>query len=197
MLRRTGAAAAALVAMLTGAALTGCTAPAPDDVAEAPVSTQPSVGSTPSAAPTPDTTPSAAPAPATTPECGPTSGDVLNGMPLDVGMYENMVDLGPREGANGTVSYAADGTLASYVVAAGDHRDAIVERLCLGPYAYEALNAVRRGSVHSVDPKNEAYLTPLFEGDALNLSPYTITSVGDVNGVVHSYETVFILPPQH
>lgn len=47
-----------------------------------------------------------------------------------------------------------------------------------------------------MEPTNQAYLTPLYAGDTLNLSPYTIASVGDVNGEVHSYETVFTLPPQ-
>jgi hypothetical protein len=195
MVRHTGPAAASLFAVLAGSALTGCTAPVPD-AAESPSTTQPSVESTPSAAPSPTTTPNAAPSPATTPECVPASGGVLNDEPLDVDLYEDMVDLGAREGANGAVSYAPDGTFASYVVAAGDFRDGIADRLCLGPHAFEALNAVRRGSVNSVDPTNEAYLTPLYVGDTLNLSPYTITSVGDVNGVVHSYETSFILPPQ-
>lgn len=201
---RTALAPAALIVVLTCAALTGCTAPAPD-AAETPGATQSSVDPEPSVASAPATEPSTAPPPATAsaeppsgtaPECRSASDIVNNDEPLDVSMYEGMVDHGPRAGANGTVSLAADGTPASYVVAAGDFRDAIAGRLCLGPYALEALNAVRRGSVHSVDPTNEAYLTPLYAGDTLNLSPDTITSVGDVNGVVHSYETVYVLPPQ-
>jgi hypothetical protein len=181
----------ALGVTLSIAALAGCTDRAPEAV-ETPAAMQPSA--TPSAAATAGTEPS----PAATPECRLPGGDgmIHHDEPLNVELYAAMVDLGPREGASGSVAYADDGTLAAYVVAPGDYRDAILERLCLGAYSYEALNAVRRGSVHSVDLTNQAYLTPLYAGDTLNLSPYTIASVGDVNGEVHSYETVFILPPQ-
>ncbi|MCK2022540.1 hypothetical protein KZC52_06375 [Microbacterium sp. kSW2-24] len=121
---------------------------------------------------------------------------ITTGEPLNVELYSNVHDYGPRDGANGTVEYAADGTLASYEVASGDYVDAILERLCVGFYSLQALNAVRRGSVHSVDPTYQAYLAGLYVGDTLNLSPYTITSVGDLNGEVFAYETSFILPPQ-
>ncbi|MFK0241678.1 hypothetical protein ACIQTX_12530 [Microbacterium sp. NPDC090281] len=188
---RTPAATTALLFGLSAAVLTGCGAPTPG-VIEPPAEAQPTL------APSTEPTSGADPAPAATPQCRRPGGDgtISNGEPLNVGLYDGMVDLGPRVGANGTVASADDGSLASYVVASGDYKDAILERLCLGPYSYEALNAVRRGSLHSVDPTNQTYLTPLYAGDTLNLSPYTITSVGDVNGEVHSYETVFILPPQ-
>ncbi|WP_226531971.1 hypothetical protein [Microbacterium paraoxydans] len=121
---------------------------------------------------------------------------ISNGEPLNVELYSALHDYGARDGANGTVEYADDGTLAAYEVASGDYVDAILERLCVGFYSLQALNAVRRGSVHSVDPTSQAYLTGLYVGDTLNLSPYTITSVGDVNGEVFSYEASFIVPPQ-
>lgn len=189
------AAAVALLAALSVAALTGCTAPPPEAVgapsaepaaeaAETPAATQP--------------TPSAEPAAASS-ECKLPHGDGLieNDKPLNLEPYANMADLGPREGANGTTTLAADGTLASYVVAADDYTDAILDRFCVGYYSFSALNAVRRGSVHSIDPSYQAHHTQLYVGDTLNLSPYTITTVGDVNGEVHAYGTVFILPPQH
>ena len=197
MSNRTVALTTALLAALSAAALTGCTASGAQlDEMSATVqpAAKPSASPTPSAGPTP----SVPQASAAAPECRRPGGDgtIYNGESLNVELYAGMVDLGPRAGANGTVAYADDGTLASYVVASGDYRDAILERLCLGPYSYEALNAVRRGSLHSVDPSHQAYLTSLYVGDTLNLSPYTITSVGDVNGEVHAYETVFVLPPQ-
>lgn len=174
-----------LFAALLVAALTGCTAPDSGAVET-------------SAAERPVATPSAEPTAAAGPVCRRPGGDgtISTGEPLNVELYSEMHDYGPREGANGTVAYAPDGTLASYVVAPGDHDEAILERLCVGPYSLEALNAVRRGSVHSVDPTSQAYLTPLYAGDTLNLNPYTITSIGDVNGEVRSYEASFILPPQ-
>ncbi len=143
-----------------------------------------------SAEPVPSGTPS--------PKCRLPRGDstILSDELLDVALYASMADCGPREGAEGTVNYAEDGTLPSYLVAPGDSKSAIRDRLCVGDYSFEALNAVRRGSLYSVEPTNQAYVTPLYAGDTLNLSPYTIASVGDVNGEVHSYETVLILPPQ-
>src|SRR5690606_34749296 len=133
--------------------LAGCTtqgpAPTPTPAAE-------------SAAARSEATPTAAP----TPVCsrpnlsyGPYVGE-----PLDMRLFEGMVVLGPRESATGTVAYAEDGSLAWYVVAPDDNKHAIVERLCMDFYALEALNAVRRGSVHSADPTNQVYLTPLYAG---------------------------------
>lgn len=186
---RTVAVAAALLAALSVVALTGCTDPMPE-VADTTAAVAPTASS--SAQPTPSA------AASTAVECKRPGGDgtISSGELLDVGLYAGMVDMGPQEGANGTVNYAPDGTLASYVVAADDFTEAIIRRLCVGSYSLAALNAVRRGSVLSDEPTNQAYLTPLYVGDTLNLSPYTITTVGDVNGEVRSYETTFVLPPQ-
>lgn len=191
MWKRTNVLTVALVSAFCTAALVGCTALAPEAVEKsATVTTADGSSAEPG--------PSGTPAPEESPECRLPRGDstILSDELLDVDLYAAMADFGARAGAEGTVSYAEDGTLASYLVAPGDSKDAIRDRLCVGHYSFEALNAVRRGSLHSVEPTNQAYLTPLYAGDTLNLSPYTITSVGDVNGEVHSYETVLILPPQ-
>lgn len=186
---RTAAVAVAFLAALSVVTLAGCTDQTPE-VAETTAAVAPTANS--SAQPAPSA------AAATAVECKRPGGDgtISRGELLDVGLYAGMVDMGPREGANGTVSYAPDGTLASYVVAADDFEEAIIGRLCVGPYSFDALNAVRRGSLLSDEPTDQAYLTPLYVGDTLNLSPYTIASVGDVNGEVRSYEPSFVLPPQ-
>ncbi|KJQ54649.1 hypothetical protein [Microbacterium sp. SA39] len=184
MSNRTAGVAAALLVVLSAVVLTGCTTPVPHTV-ETPVAVAA------------EQTPSSPPSPASTPECRPENADVLPGEPLDVGLFAGMVDRGPREGANGTVAYASDGTLASYLVAPDDHTEAIIDRLCVSAYPFAALNAVRRGTLYSTDPTSQAYLTPLYAGDTLNLSPHMITSVGDVDGEVRAYETTFILPPQN
>lgn len=113
---------------------------------------------------------------------------------LSVDQYSRMRDYGAREGANGTVQYADDGSLASYKVASGDYEDAIIDRFCVDFYYLDALNSVRRGGVSSVDPTRVVYPPELYVGDTLNLSPYTIATVGDVNGEVFAYETTFSLP---
>ncbi|MFJ4253388.1 hypothetical protein [Microbacterium sp. NPDC090003] len=185
---------ATLGSVLSVAVLVGCTAPQSNAI-ESPAATEVAVDSTPE----PTTPPVPVPTPESIPaECIPSGGDgmIATGEPLNVELYSNVHDYGPREGASGTVEYASDGTPASYEVASGDHVDAILKRLCIGFYSLQALNAVRRGSVHSVDPTNQAYLAGLYVGDALNLSPYTITSVGDLHGEVYAYKTSFVLPPQ-
>lgn len=191
MSNRSVVAAVSLVA-LSVAALTGCAADA-----------APAADDTPSAAP-PSNAPSATPtsAPEPTAEAGSGcvmpggDGMIMLGEPLNLGLYAHMKEYGARVGANGAVSYAPDGSLASYEVAPDDYKDAILERFCVGYYSLDALNAVRRGGSSSVDAGDQAYSTALYVGDTLNLSPYTITSVGDVNGEVHSFETSFVLPPQ-
>ncbi|SMH49933.1 hypothetical protein SAMN06295885_3451 [Rathayibacter oskolensis] len=91
---------------------------------------------------------------------------------LDV---ELVRDRGSREGAAGTVTTAADGSPASYLVAAGDISERIADRFCISPEYLDVLNSVRRDGV-SIDS--------LFGGDTLNLSPTTVVSVGDQNGRV-------------
>ncbi|MFJ4015200.1 hypothetical protein [Microbacterium sp. NPDC090014] len=175
MWKRTNVLTVALVSAFCTAALVGCTALAPEAVEKsATVTTADGSSAEPG--------PSGTPAPEESPECRLPRGDstILSDELLDVDLYAAMADFGARAGAEGTVSYAEDGTLASYLVAPGDSKNAIRDRLCVGHYSFEALNAVRRGSLHSVEPTNQAYLTPLYAGDTLNLSPYTIASVGDV-----------------
>ncbi|WP_156145909.1 hypothetical protein [Microbacterium sp. MEJ108Y] len=191
MWKRTNVLTVALVSALCTATLVGCTALVPEAV-ETPATVTTADG------PSTEPVPSGTPSPEASQECRLPRGDstILSDELLDVGLYAALADFGPRAEAEGTVTYAEDGSLASYLVAPGDSKAAIRDRLCVGHYSFEALNAVRRGSLHSMEPTNQAYLTPLYAGDTLNLSPYTIASVGDVNGEVHSYETVFILPPQ-
>nr|WP_201470908.1 hypothetical protein [Microbacterium hydrocarbonoxydans] len=196
-------AAAALVCLLSGttALLSGCVA----SVSGAPASPSATTSAT-STASTPQPTDSATidPAAGPTPTAEPTpscmradgGGIILPSGLLNVDMYSRMHDYGAREGATGAAQYADDGSLASYEVASGDYEDAILDRFCVGVYYLDALNAVRRGGATSVDPTRAVYPPDLHVGDELNLSPYTITTVGDVNGEVFAYETSFTLPPQ-
>lgn len=84
-------------------------------------------------------------------------------------------DRGTRVGATGVVRTASDGTVAAYVVAAGDISERIADRFCVSTEYLDALNSVRRDGVS---------ITSLFGGDTLNLSPSTVLSVGDQNGRV-------------
>jgi len=86
-----------------------------------------------------------------------------------------LVDGGPRDGASGVAAYDEDGQPVAYAVAPGDNFESVELRFCTPGFYLEFVNSVRRGSL------------ALFGGDTLNLSPYTITSVGDVNGAVNDY----------
>lgn len=123
--------------------------------------------------------------------CNSTTSRPANGALLDVGHFAAMTDLGARNGATGEVTYADDGSLASYVVASGDSFGAVAQRVCAGYHGLEALNAVRRNGLYA-----DFGDSVLYEGDVLNLSPYTITSVGSQNGSSYSHTPVFVLPPQ-
>jgi hypothetical protein len=99
-----------------------------------------------------------------------------------VGQYqvEIPVDKGPENYATGTVTLDADGHPATYVVAPGDVIDYIAHRF--GFYAssgegfdyLNTVNQVRRGG----------YPWTIYAGDTLNLSAYTITTIGTINGKV-------------
>lgn len=99
-----------------------------------------------------------------------------------VGQYhvEIPVDNGPANYAQGTVTLDASGHPATYVVASGDVIDYIADRFGFfsptgAPFDYlNTINQVRRGG----------YPWNLYAGDTLNLSAYTITSVGTINGQV-------------
>ncbi|WP_168627665.1 hypothetical protein [Cryobacterium sp. BB307] len=93
-------------------------------------------------------------------------------------------DTGPRPYATGDVKTDEAGKPASYTVAAGDTMISVAERFCIYHHYLYMMNAVRRGS-HE-----------LFVGDTLNLNPYTVETVGDINGVVQNNEPVGPLPPQ-
>ena len=82
------------------------------------------------------------------------------------------VDNGMTDFARGTVTKTADGTIATYTVAAGDAPSAIRERLCSDVYA--AMTYSRLGSM-------------LYPGDVLTLGP----------GAMEPLATeTFILEPQ-
>lgn len=196
-------AAGALVCLLAGTTtlLSGCVAPATGTIESSSASTSaPSAASTqkPADAPTIEPTPDSLPTAEPTPTCMRADGGgiILPSGLLNVDLYSRMHDFGAREGATGTAQYADDGSLTSYEVASGDYNDAILDRFCVGFYYLDALNSVRRGGASSVHPTRQVYPPDLHVGDTLNLSPYTITTVGDVNGEVFAYETSFTLPPQ-
>lgn len=177
--------------LLVVSALAACSPVENDPVAPASASSPSSVN--------PDAVESSAPSessatsePSTSADpCNSDTPGPANGALLDVDLFAAMTDLGARNGATGEVAYADDGSLASYAVASGDSFGAVAERVCVGYYGLEALNAVRRNGLYA-DFGNSV----LYEGDVLNLSPHTITSVGSQNGSSYSHTPVFVLPPQ-
>ncbi|TPW73058.1 hypothetical protein FJ658_07365 [Schumannella sp. 10F1B-5-1] len=97
------------------------------------------------------------------------------------------VDAGSREYATGAVTLDSAGRPASYTVASGDLVDYIAERFGFPDFGYlNTLNRVRRGG----------YPWPIYPGDTLNLSAYTVTTVGDIQGVVRNEAPPSPLPQQ-
>ncbi|MBO0985053.1 hypothetical protein [Rathayibacter sp. SD072] len=94
-------------------------------------------------------------------------------------------DQGPREHANGDVVADEAGRPVAYVVAPDDVWTVVAERFCLHVDYINALNQVRRNSAFT-----------LYAGDTLNLSPYTVTSVGSENGEVSDNSPPDPLPEQ-
>lgn len=157
MSNRAAATTVAFLAALVAAALTGCTAPAPEGT-ETPAAV-PAVKPTPSAMPVPT--------PTATPEvsrCDVLSMISLTGYsegdeePTYYATWNGVmpVDNGMTDFARGTVTKTADGIIATYTVAAGDAPSAIRERLCSDVYA--AMTYSRLGSM-------------LYPGDVLTLGP--------------------------
>ncbi|GAA3663430.1 hypothetical protein [Microbacterium marinilacus] len=199
-------AAAALVLTLAG-----CTAPVPVETpatVETPM-VDPSVQS-PSPSPTASATQAADEhaSPESTPSDGAVSYANCDGAPLPVpaesdeelaagtvfGLRPFMLrDSGPRAGAQGEVTVDENGDPTSYLVVEGDDIQSVAQRFCLPAIEFDYLNlinAVRRER-----------LGPLYPGDTLNLSPYTITTVGDQDGVVYDNDVSYLagdapLPPQ-
>jgi hypothetical protein len=108
------------------------------------------------------------------------------------------VDNGPEPHAMGTVTTDAHGVPASYRAAPDDLTDFIAERFGFferqddpsynsGINYLNTINQVRRGG----------YPWTLYAGDTLNLSAFTITSVGDQDGVVKHEPAPDPMPPQH
>lgn len=94
-------------------------------------------------------------------------------------------DRGAREHANGEVVSDGAGRPVAYVVAPDDVWTVVAERLCLHVDYINSLNQVRRNSAAT-----------LYAGDTLNLSPYTVTSVGSENGEVYDNPPPDPMPDQ-
>lgn len=158
MSNRAAAATVALLAVLAASALTGCTAPTPEFV-ETPAAVQPVAKPTPSGTPAPTPT-----ATAEVSRCNVLSMISLSGYsegdeePTYYATWNGVVpvDNGETDFARGTVTKTADGSIATYTVAAGDAPSAIRERLCSDVYAAMTYN--RLGSM-------------LYPGDVLTLGP--------------------------
>jgi hypothetical protein len=97
------------------------------------------------------------------------------------------VDSGSRQFATGKVTTDRNGVPSSYTVASGDVIDYVAARFgFFDPSSGEGfnylntINQVRRGTYPNAPDGNFA----LFAGDILNLSAYTMGSVGSENGHV-------------
>lgn len=158
MSKRAAAGTAVLLAALTASALTGCTAPTPE-VVETPAAVQAVAQPTPSGTPAP--TPTSA---AEVSRCKVLSMISIPGYsegdeePTYYATWNGVapVDNGETDLARGTVTKTADGSIATYTVAAGDAPSAIRERLCTDVYAAMSYNHL--GSL-------------LYPGDVLTLGP--------------------------
>lgn len=192
---------AALV--LAATALAGCTNSTPESTAAATSTPAPATTTT-SATPDPfrvepeQAAPDAGGMPLLD-RCDPNQGDVMAddaiiNDTLQLRPFENMRDLGATENAAGEVTFDDEGALASYVVAPGDAVDAIQQRFCMDSIMFEALNAVRRAPGWLSGGAGSSLA--IYAGDTLNLSPYTITSVGDENGTVYDNQPTFRIPEQ-
>ena len=189
--RRSGAPAAVGCAITTGLVvlLSGCTATSPVELPAIERTTPPaapSATSTPTPTPTPTLTAGAerlevipAASSDTDPSHPPYDVVVVTGEAL-VGHYTNYRypvqvprDDGPGQYAEGT-AVTRDGQVVAYRVAPGDIYDFIAKRFHLTNDGYLLiLNERRRGEA-----------APLYAGDVLNLSAYTLDQYGTVNGVV-------------
>ena len=140
---------------------------------------------------------SAVPTPMPTPTATRGAARIAPGM---VGRFpvEIPVDLGPREYATGTVMLDSEGVPASYRVSSGDVIDYVAERFGFydpsgdqEPFAYlNTINQVRRGTYDGAPDSNfQLYAV-------LNLSPYTIATIGNENGKVLSGPMPSPAPPQ-
>jgi hypothetical protein len=97
------------------------------------------------------------------------------------------IDNGPSAYAMGTTTTDRNGVPVAYVVAPGDDISYITDRFGFESHDYlDTINQVRRGG----------YPFPLYAGDTLNLSAFTVTSVGSINGRVLDDPPPDPLPPQ-
>jgi len=116
-------ASAALATVAAALLLSGCApAPAPPPV---------TIVATVTATPKPTPTPTPAPAPVAPPPAPAPAPDPVPNAPAPVYEPGPAVDLGARDGANGTPSLDGSGMPISYVVVSGDHFFDIAQRFDL------------------------------------------------------------------
>jgi len=106
-----------------------------------------------------------------------------------------LVDSGPALGAAGDATVNDHGQPVAYTAAEGDTFRGISERFCIGTDAQylEMINSIRRQSSYSYGGVQRATVYP---GDVINLSPWTVASVGSESGQVYSFTPPFALPAQ-
>lgn len=133
MSNRQAAASVVFAAVLSAVMLTGCTDPAPQ-------AAETTAAARPTAEPRSDVTPT--PTPTADPggceqrsQLGFMQGDGVDGHWV-FWIGPDLVDRGPTESTNGTVTKDGDGRILSYTVADGDGDFAIGDRFCLEPYSF-------------------------------------------------------------
>jgi hypothetical protein len=170
--------------------LAGCV-PAPNstDLSQA---GPPTTSATPTAAPSSDEhQATSTDSPTATDGCGspilyePWSADTPLHATLGGNRLRIPVDLGARANASGEAMLDDEGRPVAYVVAPDDLWADVADRFCLHPDYINALNQVRRNGAFE-----------LYVGDTLNLSPYTVTTVGSENGEVFDNPAPDPLPTQ-
>lgn len=118
----------------------------------------------------------------------PTPVDSVDAEQIDGIAPQYLVDSGPRSGAQGETVTDADGNPVAYHAVDGDTMPGIAGRFCATMYGggdgtrwLGVLNIIRRSA--GISGGGDVYA-----GDTINLSPWTIASVGDENGQVHNFD---------
>lgn len=174
------------IALVLTSVLSGCVS-SPTSAGSGVVAPSTSVGS----APTSESSGRPASSPTPTDGCGPPilyepwSADTPLRATLGGNRLRIPVDLGSRANAAGESILDDEGHPVAYAVAPDDLWPDVADRFCLHPDYINALNQVRRNGVFT-----------LYVGDTLNLSPYTVTSVGSENGDVFDNPAPDPLPTQ-
>ncbi|WP_156760002.1 hypothetical protein [Microbacterium karelineae] len=122
----------------------------------------------------------------------PTPVDSVDAEQLDGLVPQYLVDSGPRAGAQGETETDADGNPVAYHAVEGDSYASIAARFCTtmfgggdGTRHLDILNMVRRNTMFSAGGEK---VSTVYAGDTINLSPWTIATVGDENGQVYSFD---------